>query len=443
MLERAAFRCLCILFPVFSALVPCTALAQPLTCGQVINETIAAPLEQDQFTFDGEQGDVVTFTLVQTGAIDPGFLVAAEVLYPPVPSFGSRFFAQVRNVVLPFTGTYTVRVLDNGNTDRGSYSLRIGWLSPLQKQCADRTALVCGQVVNGSIATPLEQDLFSFAGEAGTTVTFTLVQTGAVDAGFQIAGEVLHPPVPSFRTAFFAQVRNVTLPLTGTYVVRLLDFRHARRGTYSLRFGSVGPCPSSPPPSPPSGQAPGPPINLTASVTGSTVTLDWGPPSSGGTIIAYVVEAGSSPGDSSVTVFDTGSSATTLTAVSVPLGAYFVRLKARNSSGVSPPSNEVVVLVGGGPAGCVAAPTAPTNVTATVSGQLVTLAWRASASAVTSYIIEAGSFSGGIDIAQFATGNASTSLAAVASQGTYFVRVRARNACGASGASNEVIVTVP
>jgi hypothetical protein len=49
---------------------------------------------------------------------------------------------------------------------------------------------------------------------------------------------------------------------------------------------------------------------------------------------------------------------------------------------------------------------------------------------------------GGSNLASFETGNASTSLTAMAPPGIYFIRVRARNACGTSGPSNEVSATV-
>ena len=55
----------------------------------------------------------------------------------------------------------------------------------------------------------------------------------------------------------------------------------------------------------------------------------------------------------------------------------------------------------------------------------------------------AGSVAGGSNIVVYPTGSTATSLAAPAPSGTYFVRVIATNACGQSGASNEVTVVVP
>jgi hypothetical protein len=91
----------------------------------------------------------------------------------------------------------------------------------------------------------------------------------------------------------------------------------------------------------PSQQSPGPTAGLHGSSSGSTVMLDWTPPTAGGTATSYVIEAGAAPGDSSLTVLDTGSTATSFTAVSLPIGTYFFRVKARNSEGTGPPSKEV------------------------------------------------------------------------------------------------------
>ena len=51
--------------------------------------------------------------------------------------------------------------------------------------------------------------------------------------------------------------------------------------------------------------------------------------------------------------------------------------------------------------------------------------------------------SGAANLAVIDTGGAVLSLSANAPPGRYFVRVKARTACGAGPASNEVIVNVP
>jgi predicted phage tail protein len=60
---------------------------------------------------------------------------------------------------------------------------------------------------------------------------------------------------------------------------------------------------------------------------------------------------------------------------------------------------------------------------------------------VTSYVIQAGSSPGAANLARFNTGNASTSFAASAPAGLYYVRVSAANQCGVGPPSNEVSFT--
>ena len=71
----------------------------------------------------------------------------------------------------------------------------------------------------------------------------------------------------------------------------------------------------------------------------------------------------------------------------------------------------------------------------------MTLTW-VSVPGPTSYVVEAGSVSGAANLAVIDTGSVSPILMATAPPGTYFVRVRARNACGLSGPSNQVVVIV-
>ena len=90
-------------------------------------------------------------------------------------------------------------------------------------------------------------------------------------------------------------------------------------------------------------------------------------------------------------------------------------------------------------------PGPPRNLTALVGGGTVVLTWSAPSSggAPSSYVIQAGSSSGSSDLASFDTGNIDQSFTATdVPAGTYFVRVRARNATSTSDASNEVVIVV-
>ena len=78
-----------------------------------------------------------------------------------------------------------------------------------------------------------------------------------------------------------------------------------------------------------------------------------------------------------------------------------------------------------------------------MSGSTVTFSWSPPAfGPVTGYIIEAGSATGLSNLAVASIGNVLTQSFANVPPGTYYVRIRAVNAQGASIVSNERIVTV-
>ena len=75
----------------------------------------------------------------------------------------------------------------------------------------------------------------------------------------------------------------------------------------------------------------------------------------------------------------------------------------------------------------------------------MTLTWTAPATteAVVSYVLEAGSATGLTNLANIITGSTATIFSAGGvGPGTYFVRIRAQNASGISGASNEAVLIV-
>ncbi len=182
--------------------------------------------------------------------------------------------------------------------------------------------------------------------------------------------------------------------------------------------------------------------NQPVQTSGPTVTLLWSMPSIG-VPLSYIVEASSTPsGPANLANFDTGSSQTSLTVTGVPAATYYVRVRARDASGASQPSNEVQLIVS---AVTVGAPSLNNNQPVLASGPTVTLSWSAPATGVPlSYIVEASSTPGGAaNLANFNTGNAQTTLVVPGvPAGTYYVRVRAMDANGAGAASNQVQLIV-
>jgi fibronectin type III domain protein len=191
----------------------------------------------------------------------------------------------------------------------------------------------------------------------------------------------------------------------------------------------------------PSAAITSPPLSLSAAVNGNVVVLSWSPPASGGPVISYLIDAGTVPGVTNLITFNTGSAATSLTVPGVPNGIYYVRVRAVDGSGASQPSNEVIVVVGA--SGACAGP--PTNLTVTSqSAGAISLGWLAPATgSPTSYVILAGSAPGLSNLANFDTGNPSTSFSTGGvPAGSYYVRLLSRSNCGLSAASNEVLVFV-
>lgn len=80
---------------------------------------------------------------------------------------------------------------------------------------------------------------------------------------------------------------------------------------------------------------------LTSSVSGATVSLPWTAPA-GAT--SYWVEVGSASGVGNIGSVNVGE-IPSIVATGIGAGTYYVRIRAANSCGTGPPSNERVVTV--------------------------------------------------------------------------------------------------
>jgi glucose/arabinose dehydrogenase len=179
---------------------------------------------------------------------------------------------------------------------------------------------------------------------------------------------------------------------------------------------------------------PGPPTGFAIAANGGSLQVSWNR-APGAT--SYRLEAGTASGLSNLFSGDVGD-VDRLQAL-VPPGTYFVRVRAVNPFGASDASSQASVTVTSA-ASCVTAPAAPAGFTAQTGGLLVALAWTPAPSA-TSYLLEVGSSPGLANLLVAGVGNGTT-FQATAPAGAYYTRLRAVNACGASGPSVEVPIAL-
>jgi hypothetical protein len=182
------------------------------------------------------------------------------------------------------------------------------------------------------------------------------------------------------------------------------------------------------------------PLSLINSAVGLRASFAWAPNPAGVAATAFQLQAGSGPGLADLAVIQLPANQTAF-AADAPAGVYYVRVVAVNAAGASPPSNEVIVTLGGG--GACVVPGPPTNLVATATASGVSISWNAptTGGAQSGYVLDVGSVSGASDLGSFALPN-TTTLSSAAPPRQYFLRLRAVNACGSSAPSTETSVTV-
>ena len=252
----------------------------------------------------------------------------------------------------------------------------------------------------------------------GAAYAATLAATGAVGAIAWSVDSGLLPAGLSLSSAgTFSGM--ATSPGTATFTVRATDSASVTT-TRTLSIVVV---------------APSAPVLAPAVVNRPNLTLVWTPPLEGPAPSAYTVVASLAAGGPLVAQLPVGQQ-NTIT-VAAPDGTFFIRVLATVNGG-SVTSNEIRVDIAPP-----ALPSPPENLMAAIAGGVITFAWQApSGSAVTGYVLEAGSGLGLSNLAILPLGDVTTFVTPPVPNGSYYVRLRGQNASGTGPPSNEVRVVV-
>lgn len=197
----------------------------------------------------------------------------------------------------------------------------------------------------------------------------------------------------------------------------------------------------------PAPSAPTAPVGLTAFAGQGEIVLNWSAPTTVGTgITEYRIYRGTTAGGEGTTPITTvtGTILTYTDANIMSGGSYTYVVKAVNSAGVGPASNEVAVTA----QTIVGIPSPPTSLTAIAGNGYVLLNWTAPAdvggSPITFYKVYRGASASGessIPIANLSAASFSYNDSAVTNQVPYYYVVKAVNTNGTSNPSNEVLAT--
>ena len=304
------------------------------------------------------------YNVVRAGTLPPATTLPAGCTYLLAPS--STIFGATADLVMTRTGDGYAIVNTTGRIqDSVAYqasapgaSTPLGEGALLPPTASGSYARRSGQDTNNNIvdfgfaATPTPANAAACRAESAPAApqnlvfgisarTVTLSWQPATTGGIPLAYRIEAGVSPGGPAIAAVQVNGSTTSLTVVGVPDGIYYVHARA------LNAIGA-------SPPSNEVvvsvcttscptvPAPVRDLAYQVNGRNVTLTWRvtPP-----VESFVIEVGSTSGLSDVGRFSTGFAVASVTAVGVPPGTYFVRVRGANGTALGAASNEVVIVV--------------------------------------------------------------------------------------------------
>ena len=229
--------------------------AANLPFGQTQTGTIASTAQSNLYTFSANANDVVNFTFVATsGALSPKL----QLYDPAGTEIGSAYSGQpfgcqgpdveLNTRALTATGTYFVLVADCAGTNTGNYAI---YVQRTNNPAAAAVLLFGGQPQAGTINSPAESNSYISSGSANDVVSFTMAATSG---NLSPKIRLYNPAGTQIGSAYSSQgfgcagssigLNNVTLPVTGTYIMLVGDCADQNTGAYSLSSQCSGACSS-------------------------------------------------------------------------------------------------------------------------------------------------------------------------------------------------------
>jgi hypothetical protein len=209
------------------------SVTDTIACDEAVQGTLSADGETDCFTFAGLANDIVSLAVQELSA---GFNACWEVRRSTgaVVEFTC---GEQKHATLPVNDTYTIAVYDLGDDDIGTYGLGFTVVSSSASSCA--APITCGDTLPRSISAIAESDTFTFPALAGEVASITIQQT----VGLNACWELYRPSGGSLANS--CDQKSVTLPDTGSYIIRAFDNGDDDSGNYNLNLVFVSPTVSS------------------------------------------------------------------------------------------------------------------------------------------------------------------------------------------------------
>ncbi len=205
--------------------------AGAISLGETVTGQITNTAYQQDWTFDGVAGDMITITMNRTsGDLDcylslldsAGLEIASndDATVPQLNSLDSQI-----SLSLPVTGRYTIRATrysGSSGSSTGTYALSMNAGSPF----ADAMPISINQTVTGEITNAAFGQAWSFTGEAGQIVVITMRATsGDLDTTLYLLSEdgtelaYNDDAEDASVGGYNSQIVRYILPVSGTYYI--------------------------------------------------------------------------------------------------------------------------------------------------------------------------------------------------------------------------------